>query len=132
MSKIKICGKDFEICCNTKALIELENKCEDISQLGEWLKTEKISVAASKYSEIIAILLNGAVYKRNSEISLGLADGEKSNFFTAENVLSLLNFSEIVSYKEAIFAELNRALSVDGVSAEIDPDLADCPSEKNG
>ena len=138
MKSIKICGKDFDIYCNTKAIKEIESNCVSISKLSEWLGGDepeeiKISENIGKFAVLVTILLNGAVFKHNSEIALGMIDGEKKKFFNVDDIENLLSPSEISEYKEIIFTEIGRALGVSEVpeETEVDPDLAECASEKN-
>lgn len=132
--KITISGKEFELYYSTKAMLDVEKRCGDTSKLKEWLGGASTAGESFKrISGVLTDLINGAVYKHNADISLGLCSGEKQTFFTDEQIIVLLSPAELIKYKDAIYGAINAGLDYEipeGIT-EPDPDLADVESEKN-
>lgn len=87
---VEIGGTEFEICYNTKAMTELEKICDNLSNIGEWLNDSGTdSEKFKKLCNVITILINGAVFRHNAEIVLGLANGEKSRLLNMMTLCAL-------------------------------------------
>lgn len=134
VQKITLCGKEFELYYSTKAMLDVEKRCGDTNKLNEWLKEDGTTAQIlSKLSGILTDLANGAIFKHNSEVTLGLIDEPKKKFVDDELMLSLLTPADLLKAKEAIYSAINSGMSFEvpeGVP-EPDPDLADVESEKN-
>lgn len=132
--EIELNGRKIELYYSTKAMLDVEKRCGDTNKLNEWLKEDGTTAQIlSRLSGILTDLANGAVFKHNSEVALGLTDEPKKKFVDDELMLSLLTPADLIKAKEAIYAAIN-----DGMSFEVpegipepDPDLADVESEKN-
>lgn len=135
MITINLLGKDIELFYNTKALIDIGNRCGNISGLADWLRTdENTAERVAKYAGLLCDLANGGVYKHNCEITLGLKSGEKKDFYTDDMFLCLIHPNEFMQYHNLIFEALADGMKVDSATNEQntnDPDLMDVESEKN-
>lgn len=141
---IEIDEKKIELFFFTRTLIKISDRIGgDISELGKWLggdpdnsgdKGGNIVETLSKFSLIIADLANGAITKHNTDIALGLEQGEKKQFYPDDYFIDVLNVSDILTYKKEIFEALNMGADYEipeGVEVqEKDPDLAEIEREK--
>ena len=84
---------------------------------------------------IIRILANANIAKENSEIALGMRDGDKQEKFTDEMLESLLDLSHISEYLEAALRCMGLASAFevpdDLKLEEPDEDLEEINAEKN-
>jgi hypothetical protein len=133
---IAIDGKKIELFFSTWALMHISERAGgDISTLGTWLDNGKnIAETLARFSYILADLANGAVIKHNADISLGLEQGDKKPLFPDDYFINILNVSDIMTYREEIFAALNLGadyeIPEDVELTEKDPDLAEIEREK--
>lgn len=136
---ISISGREFELFCSTKTIMDIEKRTGvPFAQISDWLsadtseeKTDVLSVLR-KIGGILTDLINGGIFRNNCEIDLGLAQGEKKPYFTDNMIEGLLSFADITKYREKIYDAFNAGMAVDipeGIPAQ-DPDLADVESEK--
>ncbi len=133
---IEIDGKKIELFFSTWTLMHISERVGgDIGGLGEWLNNGgNTAEMLARFSYILADLANGAVIKHNADISLGLEQGDKKPLFPDDYFINILNVSDIMTYREEIFAALNLGADYeipDGVElTEKDPDLAEIEREK--
>lgn len=133
---IEIDEKKIELFFSTWTLMHISERVGgDIGGLGEWLnKGGNTAEMLARFSYILADLANGAVIKHNADISLGLEQGDKKPLFPDDYFINILNVSDIMTYREEIFAALNLGSEYeipDGVElTEKDPDLAEIEREK--
>lgn len=133
---IEIDEKKIELFFSTWTLMHISERAGgDIGGLGEWLnKGGNTAEMLARFSYILADLANGAVIKHNADISLGLEQGDKKPLFPDDYFINILNVSDIMTYREEIFAALNLGSEYeipDGVElTEKDPDLAEIEREK--
>ncbi len=133
---IEIDGKKIELFFSTWAFMHMSERIGgDISGLGEWLNSGgNTAETLARFSYILADLANGAVIKHNADISLGLEQGDKKPLFPEDYFISVLNVSDILTYRGEIFAALNLGSDYEipeGVElTEKDPDLAEIEREK--
>ena len=127
-------GKPIKLYYSTKAMLDIEKRCEDTSKLGEWLQQEGTTgETITKIAGILTDLANGAVYKHNAEVALGLSNEEKKDFYDVETFSMLLTPADFLEAKEAIFSAINKGMKyeIPEGAPEPDPDLAEVESEKN-
>lgn len=133
--KINLRDKEIELYYSTKTMLDLEKRCGDTKSIGDWLSEEGASTGETlaKFAGIITDLANGAVFKHNAEIALGMVDGEKQEFYCEEIIVSLLTPADLIKAKETIFGAINDGMSYETPEGipEPDPDLAEVESEKN-
>lgn len=143
MADITILGQKYELFYNTKAMLDIETLCGNISKFGEWLYREDenkdlngnlvvTSALVERTAEVLAILINGGIFKKNAEIALGAKDGEKQNFVNSDILLAVMSPNEIISAQALIVTAMTGGQNFklpEGVP-EPDPDLADVESEK--
>lgn len=132
MSKVTINGVEMELYYNIKAQRAITKRCGDLRKLGDWLKCDDVTLQLERITGILTDLINGAVYKHNCEIALGMKQGEKRNFIEDDVLLCLINPHELGEYSEALWAAMGEGADFDdgGTSTdEQDPDLAAVPSE---
>lgn len=132
MSKVTINGVDFELYYNLKAQRAISDRSGDLRNLTEWLNHENVAIQLERVTNVLTDLINGAVYKHNCEIALGMKQGEKRNFIEDDVLLCLINPHELGEYSEALWAAMGEGADFDdgGTSTdEQDPDLAAVPSE---
>lgn len=133
---IEVDGKKFELFFSTWALLHISERVGgDINDLGNWIGgSGSTSEMLSRFSVVLADLANGAVIKHNADIALDLEQGEKKPLFPDDYFINILNVSDILTYREAIFAALNLGTDheiPEGVEVqEKDPDLAEMEREK--
>lgn len=133
---IEIDEKKIELFFSTWTLMHISERVGgDIGGLGEWLnKGGNTAEMLARFSYILADLANGAIIKHNADISLGLEQGDKKTLFPDDYFINILNVSDIMTYREEIFAALNLGSEYeipDGVElTEKDPDLAEIEREK--
>ena len=132
---IKLGNYEIELFYSTKAMLDLEKRCGDTKSIGDWLSEEEASTGETlaKFAGIITDLANGAVFKHNAEIALGMVDGEKQKFYDETTIASLLTPADLIKAKETIFGAINDGMSYETPEGipEPDPDLAEVESEKN-
>lgn len=132
--EIELNGRKIELYYSTKAMLDIEKRCGNIAELNDWMKGDgTVSQILIRLSGVLTDLANGAIFKHNSEVALGLIDEPKKKFVDDDLMLSLLTPTDLITAKNAIYAAIN-----DGMSFEVpegipepDPDLADVESEKN-
>lgn len=133
--KINLRGKEIELYYSTKAMLDLEKRCGDTASIGDWLSEEEASTGETiaKFAGILTDLANGAVFKHNAEIALGMADGEKQKFYDETTIASLLTPGDLIKAKETFFGVISDGMSYETPEGipEPDPDLAEVESEKN-
>lgn len=145
---IEVDGKEYELFFSTRTLIKISERVGgDINKLGEWIggadskkgkgdRSEGGNTAEmlSRFSYILADLANGAVIKNNADIALGLEQGEKKPLYPDDYFIDILNVSDILTYRQEIFAALNMGTDYEipeGVEIqEKDADLAEMEQEK--
>lgn len=147
MSRSKIIvvdGREHELFFSTWALLHISERVGgDINDLGKWLggdSDEKggagknTAETLSRFSVILADLANGAVIKNNADIALGLEQGDKKPLYPDDYFINVLNVSDILTYREEIFAAMNLGTEFEvpeGVEVqEKDHDLAEMEREK--
>ena len=132
---INLGNKKIELYYSTKAMLDLEKRCGDTKSIGDWLSDEEASTGETlaKFAGILTDLANGAVFKHNAEIALGMVDGEKQKFYDETTIASLLTPADLITAKETIFGVINDGMSYETPEGipEPDPDLAEVESEKN-
>lgn len=131
---IKLGSKDIELYYSTKAMLDIEKRCGDTKNIGEWLAVEgSTGETLAKFAGILTDLANGAVFKHNAEVSLGMIDGEKQKFYDETTISALLTPADLITAKETIFGVINDGMSYETPEGipEPDPDLAEVESEKN-
>lgn len=132
---INLGNKKIELYYSTKAMLDLEKRCGDTKSIGDWLSDKGASTGETlaKFAGILTDLANGAVFKHNAEIALGMVDGEKQKFYDETTIASLLTPADLITAKETIFGVINDGMSYETPEGipEPDPDLAEVESEKN-
>lgn len=104
MNKVNLGGIEVELYFNVKAMMSIAERCGgDISDIGEWMSGGSTVDTLEKVSQLVTDLANGAVFKHNSEIALGISDGEKKPFLCAEDVMALVDIASISELKSTIF-----------------------------
>lgn len=134
---MKLGKLELELYYNNQSVRELENLCGgDMKNLDKLMSSEKaVSEQVSSLSQIIAILANGAVMKHNTEIALGLADGEKKERIKAEDLEMLIDIADMQNTMKEVFAAMGAASKFEVPNnvklAETDVDLEEIEKEKN-
>lgn len=131
---IMLSGKEIELYCSTKAMLDIEKRCGEISDLNKWLEADATTGAKlARVAEILTDLANGAIYKHNADISLGLIDGEKKRFLTDDTLISIITPADLIKAKDALYSAINKGMKYEVPEGlpEPDPDLAEVESEKN-
>lgn len=132
MNALHISGAEFPLYYNLKAQRDITKRCGDLRKLQEWLKCEDVTLMLERIAGILTDLVNGAVYKHNCEIALGIIQGEKRAFLDEDALLCLINPNRLGEYTEALWRAMGDGADFgepDGAHQEADPDLADVPSE---
>lgn len=130
MSALHISGKTFPLYYNIKAQRDIARRCGDLRKLQEWLKCEDVTLTLERIAGILTDLVNGAVYKHNCEIALGITQGDKQTFLDEDTLLCLINPNMLGEYTNALWEAMGEGTEFeDAASAEADPDLADVVSE---
>ena len=141
---IEVDGRKHELFFSTWALLHISERVGgDINDLGKWLSGDpdesgnygiNTAEALSRFSVILADLANGAVIKHNADIDLGLEQGDKKPLYPDDYFINILNVSDILTYREEIFAAMNMGTNYEipeGVEVqEKDPDLLEIEREK--
>lgn len=134
---MKLGKLELELYYNNQAVRELESLCGgDMKNLDKLMSSEKaVSEQVSSLSQIIAILANGAVMKHNTEIALGLADGEKKERIKAEDLEMLIDIADMQNTMKEVFSAMGAASKFEVPNnvklAETDVDLEEIEKEKN-
>lgn len=130
---VELGGKEFEICYNTKAMVELEKICDNLSNIGEWINNaDSDSKKFTKLCNLVTTVINGAIYRHNTEIILGLKEGEKKPFVDDELIACIATPAELLKASETVFDCIGTSIRFrmpDG-APEPDPDLLETESEK--
>ncbi len=132
MNKVTINGVDFELYYNLKAQRAISDRSGDLRNLTEWLNHENVAIKLERVASILTDLTNGAVYKHNCEIALGMKQGEKRNFIEDDVLLCLINPYELGEYTAALWDTMGAGAEFEETETsadEQDPDLASVPSE---
>ena len=104
---ITICGRKFELFYSTWVMEKTAEKCGgDIAALGTWLSTGTTTEIISKCVEIIALLINGGIQKRNFEIQCGFIKGTPAPLIDSKAIAGAVNPTDIARYKDAIFSAM--------------------------
>ncbi|MGN0598922.1 MAG: hypothetical protein ACI4JK_03410 [Oscillospiraceae bacterium] len=134
---IDVGGQKVELFFSTWAMQKVEEiSGKHVSQLGEYLD-EKLGTTELmvRMSKVLAILANGAIMKRNMDITVGLADGEKKPFYPDDYFIYTANAGDFMKYQEDISNTLAMGLGYivpDGVKLEErDLELEELEREKN-
>lgn len=144
---IEVDGKKYELFFSTRTLIKISERVGgDLNNLGNWIGGSDTNTENGKgnggstaemlkrFSFILADLANGAVIKHNTDIALGLEQGEKKPLYPDDYFIDILNVSDILTYRGEIFEALNLGTDYEipeGVElTEKDPDLAELEREK--
>lgn len=132
--KITVGGKEYALYYNVKAQQAISKRCGgDLRKIGEWIKADDTATVLERTMAVITDLINGAVYKHNCEIVLGLAQGDKRDFIPDDLMLCIANPNEIGEYSQKMWEAMGAGMEFevpDGVQAEErDPDLDFVPSE---
>lgn len=135
---IEIDGRKIELFFSTWAMLKVEELAGgDLSKLGEYLDNENLGTAKvmERMSRILAVLANAAIIKRNTDIALGLEEGEKCLQYPEDYFVLTANAGDITRYQKEIYTTLNMGMGYvvpDGVEvAERDLDLEELEREKN-
>ena len=132
MYTVSINNKEFPVFFNLKAMKDVEDICGGLENLGDYLKDKSSYEAIEVYAKLLTSLINGAIYKHNAEITLGIEQGEKKNFVSVGDIGSLIQISDFSRYQDEIYTCINGDMKVEvETTEEIDPDLAYVESEKN-
>ena len=142
MRKIKINNSEYTLHCNLKAIEEIEKHNCKISDINEWLVPANGGLIGDfeKMAVLFTSMVNGAVYHHNLDIEYGIADGEKKEYLTEEQIkkyeyiVKTMNTVEFIKLRNVISLEISDSFGFElpeGMEEEVDRDLADCPSEKN-
>lgn len=134
MSTININGLEKELYYNLKAQRAITQRCGDLRKLKEWLQCDDVTLMLERICGVMADLINGAVYKNNCEIALGLKNGEKSTFIEDETLLCLVNPNRITEYSSSIWAAMGDGVDIpddeEAPDTNSDPDLEEVESER--
>lgn len=136
MNKITLNGKEIELYFNVKASMEIAERCGgDIGNLSDILKEKNETQSLEFICNILCDLANGAVAKRNCDIAMGLADGEKQQFYPVEFFTVNVSITELSDVMNAVFETMGLGSEFtvpDNVKTEEkDIDLAEIEAEKN-
>ncbi len=135
MNTINVGGHEIELYFNMKAMNDIADLCGgDVSKLGEkFAELEEMQVC-SLLCKVLCALANGAVVKKNCDISLGLSTGEKMQEFTPDFFEINLDFSKSTELVETLFTTINgggQYTIPDNVqTVEKDIDLEEIEAEK--
>lgn len=139
MSRIKtveIDGHKYELFFSIYAMRKISDRCGDIGNISEWLDISKASTSEilERVSLIMTDLANGAVIKRNADISMGLESGEQKPLFPDDYFVNCISAADMMKCKNEIFSALNMGAEYEipeGVTVkEKDPDLAEIEREE--
>lgn len=135
MNIINVGGHKIELYFNMKAMNDIADLCGgDISKLGEKFEELDELQSCSLLCNVLCALANGAVAKKNCDISLGLSTGEKIQEFTSEFFEMNLDFSKGAELVETLFTVINGGSQYtvpDNVqTVERDIDLEEIEAEK--
>lgn len=134
---MKLGKLELELYYNNQAVRELEALCNgDMKNLDKLMSSDKsTSEQISNLSKIIAILANGAVIRHNTEIALGISDGEKKERIKSEDLEMLIDIADMSNVMQELFAAMGNASKFEVPSnvklAETDVDLEEIEAEKN-
>ena len=104
---IKICGREFPLYYNTWVMQKIAEKCGgDIGMLGKWLSEGTTAEVIVKIAEVVALLVNGGIQKKNFAIECGLEKGELAKLIDEKLIVNIINPVDIASYKNAIFTAM--------------------------
>ena len=135
MNTINVGGHEIELYFNIKAMNTIADLCGgDVSKLGEkFAELEELQVC-NLLCNVLCALANGAVAKKNCDISLGLSNGEKMQEFTPEFFEVNLDFSKGAELVDTLFTVINGGSQYtipDNVqTVEKDIDLKEIEAEK--
>ena len=135
-SFIEINGHKIELFLSTWGMSRI---CEmiggELSELSVWLGECSSVERVERFSKILAILANGAIMQKNTDIEYGFEQGEKRPLFKEDFFIYAANAADIAKYQEEIFTAISMGLNYtvpEGVEVEAkDPDLAELEREKN-
>ena len=137
---MKIGNKEVKLYYSNLAAKELDELCGGIQNIGSLFKREEgqpvdLMKDYKNMISIIRILANANIAKENSEIALGMRDGEKQQKFTDEMLESLLDLSHISEYLEEALRCMGLASAFevpdDLKLEEPDEDLEEINAERN-
>ncbi len=134
-SVIEIDGKKYEMYLSTWAMLKIAKRCGgDISKLSEWLNDENSVEQMRKIGIVISDLANGAVVKRNCEVSLDLEQGKEKPLYPEDYFVNIMQPSDIARYQAEIYGTLSMGMSYEapeGVEIEEkDIDLMEIEQEE--
>lgn len=104
MKTIKI-GKDRELLFNVRAIQEIKKKFGSLEAMEKAITKEDPVECIDEIAEIITILVNAGILRKNADIDLGLAQGEKDKLLTAEVVATYLDMETINGFG-GLFADV--------------------------
>lgn len=106
MKTIKI-GKDRELLFNIRAMQEIKKKFGSLEKMEKAITGASGLDAVDDIAELITILINAAILRKNADIDFGFAQGEKDKLLTAEIVANYLDMDTIKQFPEVFASVLN-------------------------
>lgn len=136
MNQLKLGDLKIDLYFNVAAANRIAERCggdiSDITTVFDGLSEAK---ALTLICGILCDLANGAVVKRNAEISLGLATGEPKKEYTAEMFEALADTETLTKSVELILATMNKGSEFEvpenAETVEEDIDLKELEAERN-
>ena len=137
---MKIGNKEIKLYYSNLAERDLVELCGGIKSIKSLFYKED-GTALDPYEQhsnvikLVRILANGEVVKHNSEIALGLSDGEKKEKLTDEMLEAVLDVAKMDDYLMECFRIMGLASAFEVPEnvklEESDADLAEIEAEKN-
>lgn len=136
MNKITLNGKDVELYYNVKATIAITERCGgDIGNLSNILESGTVGTTLELICGILDDLANGAVAKHNCDVVMGLASGEKKDFFPNGFFLANASAKDLNDFTGAVLDTMGLGSEYtipENVKVEEkDIDLIEIEAEKN-
>lgn len=137
---MKIGETEIKLFYSNLAVRDLTDLCGGLTNLGNLFTDEngeplETAERVSNIIKIIRILANANITKENCEISLGMKQGEKKEYFTDDVLEQIIDVSKLDEYLEEAFEVMGLASKFevpDNVKLEkVDEDLEEIEAEMN-
>lgn len=137
---MKLGNKEIKLFYSNLAVRELDEMCGGIKNISTFISgnpEEPVSMTEqiSNVAKIVRILANAEVTRHNTEIDLGIADGERLEKYNDEMFETLLDASKAAEYLYEVLEVMGLASKFEipnGVKLnEADADLEEIEAEKN-
>lgn len=104
MKTIKI-GKERELLVNLWAIKELKKKFGSFEKMSDAMSKDDPLDSLEDIADMVVILVNASIRRKNTDINLGFIKGEKDALITAEMAMDYLDMKKLKAFP-AMFAEI--------------------------